>query len=52
MTHRTTDNTNFWRLVTQHLRDGVRESYGTAPTVPANLMLKLAERIWRKRHRG
>jgi hypothetical protein len=52
MTHRTTDNTDFWRLVTQHLREGVRESYGTAPTVPANLMLKLAERIWRKRCRG
>ena len=49
MTPRTTDNTNFWRLVQQYLRAGTKDNYGTTPSVPANIMLKIAERIWERR---
>ena len=50
MTPRTTDNTSFWKLVAQHLRAGTKDNYGATPMVPANIMLKLAERIWERRH--
>jgi hypothetical protein len=49
MTPRTTDNLTFWQLVAQHLRAGTRDNYGATPMVPANIMLKLAERIWERR---
>jgi hypothetical protein len=32
------------------LRDGTKDNYGATPMVPANIMLKLAERIWERRH--
>lgn len=50
MTIRQTDNTNFWRMVRDQLRACSRDNYGATPMVPANIMLKLAERIWEKRH--
>lgn len=49
MTPRTTDNTNFWRLVQQYLGAGIRDSYGTTPSVPADAMLTIAQRIWERR---
>jgi hypothetical protein len=49
MTLRQTDNTSFWRLVAQYLRAGTKDNYGATPMVPANIMLKLAERIWERR---
>jgi hypothetical protein len=49
MTLRQTDNLTFWQLVAQHLRAGTRDNYGATPMVPANIMLKLAERIWERR---
>lgn len=52
MTPRTTDNTNFWRLVQAYIRAGVKDNYGTSPSVPADAMLTIAQRIWRRRARG
>jgi len=49
MTLRQIDNTTFWRMVREQLRAGTKDNYGTTPSVPANIMLKLAERIWEKR---
>lgn len=50
MTPRTTDNTNFWRLVQQYLRAGTKDNYGTTPSVPATAMLTICRRIWDRRH--
>lgn len=49
MTLRTTDNTSFWKLVAQHLRAGTKDNYGTTPSVPADAMLTIAQRIWERR---
>ena len=49
MTLRQTDNTSFWRLVAQYLRAGTKDNYGTTPSVPADAMLMIAQRIWERR---
>ena len=45
MTARTTDNTNFWRLVQQYLRAGTKDNYGANPLVPSEAMLAICQRI-------
>ena len=41
-----------WFAARDAEKKNVRTDYGTAPNVPATTMLKIAERIWRKRCRG
>ena len=48
MTQRTTDSTNFWRLVQQYLRAGVKDNYGITPLVPTEAMLRICQRISNK----
>ena len=48
MTPRTTDNTNFWRLVQAYIRAGIHDNYGTNPLVPTEAMLRICQRISNK----
>ena len=46
------DLVNRWLDARESEKKNVRTYYGATPMVPANIMLKLAERIWEKRSRG
>ena len=44
------DLVNRWLDARESEKKNVRTYYGATPMVPANIMLKLAERIWERRH--
>lgn len=48
--HNDIDLVNRWLAARDAEKKNVRTYYGATPMVPANIMLKLAERIWEKRH--
>jgi len=47
-----TDLLNRWLQARDNEKKTYRTDYGTTPNVPASIMMKIAERIWRKRGRG
>lgn len=47
-----TDLINRWLQARDNEKKAYRTDYGTSPSVPASLMLEIAQRIWRKRRDG
>lgn len=47
-----TDLINRWLQARDNEKKAYRTDYGTSPSVPADAMLKIAQRIWRKRREG